>query len=473
MFAGVQASDAADSSMHQGFLSKYMGSDASKTSLGEYNKFAMHRFNHMTHEGQFDALSHNDGLAEHGPALYDSQQVIANSRYGGISASTVFDKQAHAARAQDLMAFASARAEPQKKTKRFEPAETVDKEELKAAQKLLANDSIMPLGLSAIGVSLLTLAAMLGVRIRRGSQQATTFANCGGHESDMSVALAPTSVDGILELKMQQPSIRSFGWSQQSSKDSRPMTLCYATEAAVMEATGEPATAARPPPATPPDVRERFEWHYAMQPEAVQRAMAVPELCSEADAQLVLSSVFGADVLSLDRATAELHRDSVRSARCLDADACGRLRSRADATMARDVAADNTDGLPNFQVNLAATELREVVGPEAHDALLALPLTVFGDARIFSEVNAFVRRYCPDERSHMGFHSDGNIYTANIALSQETEYEGGRLVVLTNGGMRAVPRERGHATVHGGAVCHAVGPVTAGLRYSLILFFHE
>merc|ERR1719486_1164159 len=71
------------------------------------------------------------------------------------------------------------------------------------------------------------LAAMLGSRIRRGLQQVTTFASGCGHESDMSVALAPTSADDILELKMQQSTIRSFGWSQQSSKDSRPMTVCY------------------------------------------------------------------------------------------------------------------------------------------------------------------------------------------------------------------------------------------------------
>ena len=197
MFAGVKASDVADRSMHQGFLSRHMGSDASKTSLGDYNKFAMHRYNQMAHAGAPDVLSRN-GFAEHGPAVYGSQQVNANGRYGGISASTVFNKQAHAAPAQDSMAFTSASGEPQISTKRFEPPEIVDKKESKAAQMLLPNDSSMPLALSAIGVSLLMVAAMLGVRSRRGSQQATTFANGGGHESDMSVALAPTSAEGIL-----------------------------------------------------------------------------------------------------------------------------------------------------------------------------------------------------------------------------------------------------------------------------------
>merc|ERR1719271_1041929 len=111
----------------------------------------------MTHARAPDVLSHNDGLAEHGPSIYDPQR------------------------------------EQQINTKKFEPPEILDKEELKAAQKLLANDSSMPLGLSALGVSLLTIAGMLGVRIRRGLQQATTSACGGGHEFDMSVALAPTS----------------------------------------------------------------------------------------------------------------------------------------------------------------------------------------------------------------------------------------------------------------------------------------
>jgi CspA family cold shock protein len=153
MLAGAHASDVADRSMHQGFLSQYMGSDASKTSLDDYNKFVTPRFNHMKHGGAPDALSHHNGPAEHDPAI-------------------VFDKSA------------------------------------RAVQKVFASDNSMPIGMSAIGVSLLTLAAMLGVRMRRGLQQATAFASTGGHESDMSFALAPAAAGNILELKTQESSAR-------------------------------------------------------------------------------------------------------------------------------------------------------------------------------------------------------------------------------------------------------------------------
>jgi photosystem II reaction center protein PsbM len=68
-------------------------------------------------------------------------------------------------------------------------------EEEKAAQKMLGNDSNMPVSLSAIGIGLVSLATMLGLslrgRIQRGLQSAAT--------GDMSVPL----FDNALELETQ------------------------------------------------------------------------------------------------------------------------------------------------------------------------------------------------------------------------------------------------------------------------------
>ena len=185
MLAGAHASDLADRSMHQGFLSQYMGSDALKTSLDGYNKFVTPRFNHMEHGGAPDALSHHSGPAEHGSA----------TMFGNSADPT--------APTQDFVAFTSVRGEPLI-TKDWNPPKIVAKEEDRAMQKVLANDNSMPIGMSAVGVSLLALAAMLGVRMRRGLQQATTFASSGEHETDMSTAFAPEAVDNILELKAQK-----------------------------------------------------------------------------------------------------------------------------------------------------------------------------------------------------------------------------------------------------------------------------
>jgi len=81
----------------------------------------------------------------------------------------------------------------------FEIQKIADKEEDKDVQKLLNSESNMPIGLSAIGFALLSLAAVVGVRMRRGMQ--TAIASSGGHGIDMSIPLATVSGDNTLDLK--------------------------------------------------------------------------------------------------------------------------------------------------------------------------------------------------------------------------------------------------------------------------------
>merc|ERR1712224_141503 len=103
----------------------------------------------------------------------------------------------------------------------------------------------MPLGLSALGVALLTLAGLLGVRMRRGVQSA----------ADLAMPMAQASVDNILELKAQQSS-----GSAHRKQNLRPLTALYATadseEATAVndEAAGEQATNDEPAPVAPPPV---------------------------------------------------------------------------------------------------------------------------------------------------------------------------------------------------------------------------
>merc|ERR1719331_1420677 len=65
------------------------------------------------------------------------------------------------------------------------------------------------MGLPAIGVGLLALVTILGARLWRGLQPAAILAG-----NDMT------------EMRSQGPGV---GWGQQSSLNSRPLTLCYAT----------------------------------------------------------------------------------------------------------------------------------------------------------------------------------------------------------------------------------------------------
>lgn len=221
-------------------------------------------------------------------------------------------------------------------------------------------------------------------------------------------------------------------------------------------------------------VREQFSWAQKMMPLVEFEALHAP---GRGEAEAVLSSVFGADQQSLDAARDELCRaDGVRTlADALSAPACAALVAYADDEMDRQLDLDNTDRLPDFQVNIDfEDDLAAVIGRKARDGLRALPATAFGGAPArFERVGAFVRRYSADERPYMKFHADGNAFTANVALTPSDQHGGGDLVALYDSKCRVVDRTLGAASVHSGALCHGVAPLTQGRRYALLLFFHE
>jgi len=171
--AESQVSDMVDRSEQQGFLSKYMPSrsDTSKASLGDYDKFVVPNFNHM-----------KQGV-----------KPLAN-------------------------------------TKDFEPSTIIDKEEQRAAEKMLAHDSSRSISISAIGVMVLTLVTLFGIRVRRELDKVVIFTPGSGE------SMAPASDSNALEMKASQPSIsvEKLGWDQQAAKklqaakNAGPLTLAYA-----------------------------------------------------------------------------------------------------------------------------------------------------------------------------------------------------------------------------------------------------
>jgi magnesium-protoporphyrin O-methyltransferase len=106
------------------------------------------------------------------------------------------------------------------------------RKEKQAVQKLLANDSSNPITLSAIGIGLLSLATMLGVRLQRGLQPATVLASSGGLGPVMPMNTASALGDNAMEMKTQVPMHNSnpsrVGWGQLSSQNSHPLTVCSA-----------------------------------------------------------------------------------------------------------------------------------------------------------------------------------------------------------------------------------------------------
>jgi len=142
-----QASDVADRSTHQAFLSK------SRSSMSDYEKFITPNLNRVKH-----------GYGAEAPTI-------------------------------------------------------TDREEKQAVQKLVTNDSSNPMTLSVIGIGLLSLATMLGVRLQRGSQAATVLASSSG---ELMLETRPAHKENS----------NRVGWGQLSSQNSRPLTSCYADSVA-------------------------------------------------------------------------------------------------------------------------------------------------------------------------------------------------------------------------------------------------
>jgi ribosomal protein S21 len=103
---------------------------------------------------------------------------------------------------------------------------------MQVAQKLATNDSSNPITLSAIGIGLLSLATMLGVRLQRGLQPATIIASSGGLGPLMLMNTASALGDNLMEMQLpavpetrpaQQVKSNRVGWGQLSSQDSCPL----------------------------------------------------------------------------------------------------------------------------------------------------------------------------------------------------------------------------------------------------------
>jgi len=166
LIAESQASDVADRSTHQGFLSKYVssGSDAWQSSMSDYDNFITPAFNRAKHGNGPDAISYHNNPVERGSfAIVDDKPVLHPTEQG-----------------QDSMASMPARGETSISNMDF---------------------SNNPISVSAIGIGLLSLVTMLIVRLRRGSMNSHS-------------ALGDT----VMEMKSQDAQVNSgrVGWGQQS-----------------------------------------------------------------------------------------------------------------------------------------------------------------------------------------------------------------------------------------------------------------
>jgi len=187
----------------------------------------------------------------------------------------------------------------------------------------------------------------------------------------------------------------------------------------------------------------------------------------------------------------------------LDARACAALRAAVDASLEGGGGGERGEGaaeLAELRDHLLARSfsssltldrdgLERIAGAAAVAALWRLPAAVaraaaavgaapaaeepLGGGRGFEgDVEVIVRRYVPGARPWVPFHYDRAACTVNVALSDDEAHGGGVLLAYTAArGAWAVGRREGDGTAHGPCLLHAVTRVTAGARYSLVLFF--
>lgn len=225
--------------------------------------------------------------------------------------------------------------------------------------------------------------------------------------------------------------------------------------------------------ATLPDIDESFAEQQWYLPSIVERALIHQDV--SVDAQQLLQALDMSGKTRQAAVEALSRDDNVQTfPGLLSRDECYTLQNYLWKHIHQQCGIDDVDQCADWQVNLEESDLVRLIGRETVAKLYQVPALLEGKPMEIQRVGIFLRVY---ERSPMGrpwmpFHSDGNDYTVNVALNNDSEFHGGRLLALTNNSLQILQRQQGDATGHSGSVYHAVSAMNKGTRYSMILFFH-
>jgi predicted 2-oxoglutarate/Fe(II)-dependent dioxygenase YbiX len=72
----------------------------------------------------------------------------------------------------------------------------------------------------------------------------------------------------------------------------------------------------------------------------------------------------------------------------------------------------------------------------------------------------------------IGFHKDRSQRVMQVALNSDEEYQGGRLVFVSQGKFEVPKRPAGTITIHSKDIVHAVTKLISGIRYGLFYIKH-
>ena len=137
--------------------------------------------------------------------------------------------------------------------------------------------------------------------------------------------------------------------------------------------------------------------------------------------------------------------------------------------------------LDDFKVILSSDDLTSLIGEDSVNALSSLfAKTLIAEGETAGDGEGemeFVIRRSMSVGKHINFHVDYSYKTMNVALNDESEYEGGRLVYVMKGEsddevlcLHSPPKRKvGSVLIHGGGIVHGVSKLLSGVRYGLFL----
>jgi hypothetical protein len=150
---------------------------------------------------------------------------------------------------------------------------------------------------------------------------------------------------------------------------------------------------------------------------------------------------------------------SLPHANLLSARECWALRDHLDRAH---TAQQGGDAVDDLKLPVSPAQLHEILTDEAAAARV---VRAFGGA----VPSAILLRRCAAYGQCIDFHLDHCARTMQVALNDDTEYAGGRLVFAVRGQLVAPRRPRGSVTLHGDKVAHGVSTMVSGVRYGLFV----
>ena len=116
------------------------------------------------------------------------------------------------------------------------------------------------------------------------------------------------------------------------------------------------------------------------------------------------------------------------------------------------------EDIEDLKITITRNRLCEMIGGVGVAELEAL---------LGHDYSEIVIRRCQAHGKFINFHTDVSRKTLQLTLNSDTEYEGGRLVFVTDAKLVIPERLAGTVTIHHNDIVHGVSLLKSGVRYGL------